>query len=240
MGSAPSEPYGAPRKPWGRGGPAGAVPHQGGGMRIQTVPHQWWQSAARPLHPGLCSHPHTKPAPARVPQLRGAPAPTSPATAPLPPAREGPMFPGSVVAMRRRLPGTSQGERGVGRTPSKHGVRGHHPWVPEGLVHLMSAGTRDFAGDLPHPLCSKQPLSCTQGTAGVLGAGNPRGQCVVPGMTGTEMPPGHEATLQTGTAGSTEGSWGECCTLPLPFKALLSSFSAHNSFPVTAAGLLAG
>lgn len=186
---------------YGMGRSAGSlhpVPHQGGGRRMQTTPHQWWQSAARPLHAGLCSHPHAKPPPAWVPQLRRGPAPTSPSMAPLPLTKEGPMFPGSVAAMRRRLPGTSQGERSAGRTLSKHGVREHHPRVPEGLVHTMSAGTRDFAGDLPHPLCSKQPLSRTQGTAGVLGAGNHQGQRVAPGTMGTEMPPGPEATPQPG------------------------------------------
>lgn len=52
----------------------------------------------------------------------------------------------------------------------------------------MPAGIRDFASDLPHPWCSKQPQSHTEGTAGVLGAGNHQGQHVTSGMTGTEMP----------------------------------------------------
>lgn len=116
------------------------VPHQGGGRRIQSIPHQWWQSTAQPLHAGLCSHPHAKPPPAWVLQLRRAPAPTSPLMALLPPAREGPMFPGSVATMRR-LPGTFQGKRGTDKSLSKHGVRRHHPWALVGLVHLMSTGT---------------------------------------------------------------------------------------------------
>jgi len=106
----------------------------------------------------------------------------------LPLAREGPKLPGLVAAMRRRLPGTSQGERGAGKAPNKHGLRRHHPWSPEGLVHLMST--------LPHPLLSKQPLSHTQGTAGVREA--LRGQRVTPGTMSTEMPPGHEASPQSG------------------------------------------
>lgn len=65
-----------------------------------------------PATPGRTLQPSPHQAsPAQVPQLQRAPAPTSPPTALLPPAREGLMFPGSVAAMRRLL--AHLGGRGV-------------------------------------------------------------------------------------------------------------------------------
>lgn len=104
----------------------------------------------------------------------------------------------------------SHRERSAGRTLSKHGVRKHCPRTPEGLT---PAGIRDFASDLPHPWCSKQPQNHTEGTAGVLGAGNHQGQHVTSGMTGTEMPHAMDQPRRAplGALGAEGASSAPCC-----------------------------
>lgn len=87
-------------------------------------------------------------------------------------------------------------------------------------MHLMSPGTVDLVGDLPHPLRSKQPLSCTQGTAGVLGT---VGVSVWPHIT--EIPQG----MKQSPFSHCKDCWG----------ALFPFFSPYFS-PDTAAGLPAG
>lgn len=65
-----------------------------------------------------------------------------------------------------------------GQSPEQAWCRGKHQvWALKGLIHLLYPG-------------SKQPLSCTQGTAGVLAAANSWGQCVAPHHRNT---PGREA-----------------------------------------------
>lgn len=156
---------------------------------MQTFPTQRWQSAARPLHTTLCSHSQAKPPPARVPQLRRAPAPTSPPTALLLSPRE--RMSQVSSSSREKAACHVPGGEGQGQDPEQAwGGRRHQVWALKWLIHLMSPGTVDLAGNLPHPLSSKQPLSCTQGTAGVLGAGSSRGQCVAPCHRNT---PEHEA-----------------------------------------------
>lgn len=221
MGS--SKLYGAPREPWGGGALQGLCtlcPPPG--RRDEDSDHP------SPVVAKCCpATPHRtlQPSPHQASPSPGLSAPKGSST-------HQPTHSSAATGQRRshvsrfsgnheKAPGTSEGERGVGRTLSNHGVRRHHPWALEGLLHPMSAGPRDFAGDLPHPLHSKQPLSLTQGTAGVLGAGNPWGQrrgarrC----PQATKQP--HSGALQ-GAVGAAGASAAPCrCRLKIYFLLFL-------------------
>lgn len=76
MGSAPSEPYGAPRLPWGGGRTCRvSVPCPPPGRRDDDAAHPYPAVAKHcpaTTHAGLCSRPRAKPPPAWVPQLQRA------------------------------------------------------------------------------------------------------------------------------------------------------------------------
>lgn len=125
------------------------VPGQGGGIRTQTFPTKGWKSAARHYTQDFAAIP--KP---NLPQLGSL-------------RSEGlqhhqPTHSSAATTQRTSQVSSSSSEKaalpvpGVDRTLSKPGR------APKGLIHLMSPGTEELAGDLLLPLCPKQPLSWGQ------------------------------------------------------------------------------
>lgn len=125
------------------------VPRQGGRIRTQTFPTKGWKSAARHYTQDFAAIP--KP---NLPQLGSL-------------RSEGlqhhqPTHSSAATTQRTSQVSSSSSEKaalpvpGVDRTLSKPGR------APKGLIHLMSPGTEELAGDLLLPLCPKQPLSWGQ------------------------------------------------------------------------------
>lgn len=219
------------------GGPAGSlcpVPHRGGGMRMQPIPTQRWQSTARPLHAGLCSHPRAKPPPAWVPQLQRALStyqPTHSSAATSQRRSQASRFSGSHVEKATWHISGGEGcrqdpEQAWSEKTSPLGTGESH--TP--LDHRHWGLCRGFA---PSPVLKTAPEPHA-GNSGSAGGWNPSGSACGPWHDGHRDAPRPWSSAAA-------SSRGECCTLPLLIKALLSSsFSAHNSFPAAAAGLLAG